>query len=42
MMMLNNSEKALNDSEKGHVYPRRKGQYFDVLAQLYDIDTKPI
>ncbi len=42
MMMLNDSEKTLNDSEKGHVYPRHKGQYFDVLAQPYDIYTKPI
>jgi hypothetical protein len=42
MMMLNDSEKALNDSEKRHVYPRHKNQYFDVLAQFYDIYTKPI
>jgi hypothetical protein len=42
MMMLNDNEKALNDSEKGHVYSRHKDQYFDVLAQSYDIYTKPI
>ncbi len=45
MLMLNDNEKALNDSEKGDsevVYPRHKNQYFDVLAQFYDIYTKSI
>ncbi len=42
MMMLNDSEKTLNDSEKKHIYSRHKNQYFDVLAQFYNIYTKPI
>jgi hypothetical protein len=45
MMMLNDNEKTLNDNKtiiQRHVYSRHTNQYFDVLAQLYDIYTKPI